>query len=225
MIAKRLRDMRRRSKLWARYRKLRAEHGAHIGAKYLLLWARTPDAPAIDWRNGRASLARDGFQIALRYECECDADLSYLGEFSRNPGAEGFRVDPDNLPGDGRDWPEYDGNGRACFYVPMNSPRENARILRERGFPKHAADCAARRIMHDDAARLARYWNGELSQYVLSVTVSRNGIELGSDHLGGIDCDGEEYFATCLEEHGMVDNAIREARGALAQLCKGKCNG
>jgi hypothetical protein len=221
MISKQLRDKRRRSKLWARYRKLRAEH-ATVSASCLLAWARTPAAPALEFdRNGNAELRRDGFDIRISYEVDTDADLSYLGEFKGERGAEGWRIDPDNVPGDWhtrRGW-RQDDRGAMCFYVPCNSIAGARRDLRNLGYSKHAADCLARFYAHRDAERLARYWRGDLAQYVVSVRCFKRGIELASDSLGGIDVDREEELGAIVRDHDMIGNALAGARIALASLC------
>jgi hypothetical protein len=216
--------MLKRSKLYQKCRKLRAAHPG-VSPACILHWARARTPLALDWCNGRARLKRSGFDIEARWRMDECGDVSYLGEFSRTPGEEGFRVDPRNTPGKPgyhAQWPQ-DEYGEICFYIPHNSPREAARELWERhGYSKGVAWALAQAQMRQDAQRLAEYWAGARAQYYLTVTASRHGVELGGDSLGGIDVDREAEFDNIIEENNMIENAIREARSALAELRKCK---
>lgn len=60
---------------------------------------------------------------------------------------------------------------------------------------------------------------GQLSWFMAEVTASRDGIELGTDYLGGCCwASPEEFITTPGYYANMVENAIAEANKAIARL-------
>jgi hypothetical protein len=70
---------------------------------------------------------------------------------------------------------------------------------------------------------LRRINQGDLVWFVARVQAFKNGIELGTDYLGGCCYDSYMQF---VEEGGyyrdMVENAISEARATIAKLTEGE---
>jgi len=210
--------MRKTSKLFRKYMEYRKDGSP---AKIAHHWAKQRAPLALDWQGEVATLRRAGFDIRIKFRIDNGADLSHLGEFTSSParGAEFYRVDPDNVPGRSRDWPR-DEQGRAvCYYVPMNTAREARAWFKAHGYAAHIGDCIARSYIKRDAERLAKFYSGDLQCYVVTVTASRNGIELGADSLGGIDVDKIAELDACISDHGMIDQAISEASASVAALC------
>jgi hypothetical protein len=75
----------------------------------------------------------------------------------------------------------------------------------------------------DKQNTLRRINNGDLVWFVARVQAFKNGIELGTDYLGGCCYDSYMQF---VEEGGyyadMVQNAVSEARETIAKLTQGE---
>lgn len=216
------------------YAKFRAE-SPHIPAAHAFRWAEThvlemSDAlDPNDWddkpnANGmQIKLSRSGFDIVVTAEPDYDHDWS-AGKFtsSHEPGA--VMLD---------EWKEYyRRGGQDCarrpdvyeWYVPSITKDEHKRTLSAMGYARNVADVLAQSyVMRDMRADQA----GREAYYIV-VTASREGIELGSDSMGGIDSydDGSaghwsavrRNLAQTVTDYDMIDNAIEEAQGALAKL-------
>jgi hypothetical protein len=189
-----------------RYRKYRADGiPAHWAWKYA-----GHVAPSFDWQECgdgmRATLKRAGFDVTIDAKPDYDGFGMEDGTFTDTRTADAVRI-PDCL----RDRHSY------RYFVPMISYAEHVKGLRDMGIARHDADCLARSyVLRDMRAAVSGreyYW--------LDVRVSRGGIELGRDSLGGIefgdDARERELDAT-VDDHGMINNAITSATDALAKL-------
>jgi hypothetical protein len=73
----------------------------------------------------------------------------------------------------------------------------------------------------DKQATLDRINNGDLVWFVARVQAFKNGIELGTDYLGGCCYDSYMQFVEASDYYAdMVENAVSEARSAIAKLCE-----
>lgn len=189
------------------YRAIRHKHG--VRALQALGWARSKQAiKALDWEwshdGESATIEQEGFTITLQVKPDYDADTSWLGSF-------------------GNDWQEgaitsdrYDSRLYRWFY-PAVTQAEHRKGLNDLGMSKSVAEDLAREYVRRDMETAREY-----QACVLIVTAKREGIELGQDVIGGVDFSDDEDNASqaemMVDDHGMVDSAIDEARTTLAKL-------
>lgn len=89
---------------------------------------------------------------------------------------------------------------------------------RKDGASKATADAWVREAAERGAGDL-----NDANPYIIIVTAEREGIELGRASLGGYGLDPDDFdydrqVATAIEESGMADEALDEARATLARL-------
>jgi hypothetical protein len=197
--------------LTEKYRSLRRKHPG-LSASQAYRWATAkPPRFTLDWRGEEARLAVQGFEVVVRKEVDEDGDTSWLGHFTDTwePGA----IDLTHRHTSYRPH-EYK------YYVSCNHPNveKEARDLNQKcGLGKGEAYETARRYRFEDLQRLEDYANGEWCFYGVVVTVYREGIELGSDALWGIESDSEEYFDEAAGD--LIPRAVQEAKATLKKLC------
>ena len=173
-----------------------------IPASLAYRWAQTPAPPALDWdvHGERATLEREGFTIDVRVTPDDWTDLSWLGEFTDDP--EGAVRNP-----------AYERD-HYKYFRPAYSVAERRRDLSALGYAKGPAEQTAREQVQDDARKAVG-----LVEYVVIVTAGREGVELGSASLGGCDVSSSRDVEQTVEEHGLIEEAIAEARATLGKLC------
>lgn len=174
------------------------------------------------------TLERDGWTITLRADYDDDADtLSDLGYGTFLDGIEDWRTgyeqrpDPAAIRNPYRDSRNVSG-GRS-WYVPGDIQSGWYDYCHKQGgMSKSVAwDAARERVLAELRDITTDYGP---SVYVLTVTVSRAGIKLGSASVGGIEIgwsditrtDGREYLAEVAED--LIPEAIEDAESALARL-------
>jgi hypothetical protein len=173
-------------------------------------WAHTEIERYVDEPEGFSLDGRefevDGFDISIRVEPDDSNDYSFLGEFSDNEGIDSIK-NPEA-------WNRYGepNHNYLAYFTPAISEAEHFAYLHKSGMDKQSAHLKAREIVIEMMNTARDY-----SASVLFVTASRDGIELGSDVLGGIDYDDP---ADAVWDHDMIDNAIGEAKAKLAELIK-----
>ena len=146
---------------------------------------------------------REGFTLTLRIEAEACSDLSWLGEFTDWPGGQ-FAFD--RRPA---------RRGEYRYFVPAyQNFRSLRRAFSKQGHDRHTAWLRATRARREDW-RLAEQLALE-GLYCITVIASRCGVELGRSGLGGVDAD---YVRDAITDHGLVEEAIAEARAVLRRLC------
>lgn len=214
------------------YRRLRDEGYRARGA--LVVARQQLREPEFDWRGAgnpwRGKTTRDGFDIVVRvdYDEIGDRDVKWTERewdlpdrhksAYRNPNG---RLVHDDDTYNGMVWKGYDH--RYAYCVPTMQVVELAEYY-------HDHDGQSRSVALDRAREAVRevvelYNDDTYAEYVIRVTAYRNGIELGSDSLGGVSVsDGSERYELVqleevLNDHGMIDNAVSEAQEALAGLC------
>lgn len=70
---------------------------------------------------------------------------------------------------------------------------------------------------------LDRIESGDLVYFVARVQALRNGIELGTEYLGGCCYDSYMQFVQASDYYAdMVENAVSEARATIAKLTEGE---
>jgi hypothetical protein len=73
----------------------------------------------------------------------------------------------------------------------------------------------------DKQNTLSRIDSGALVYFVARVQAFKNGIELGTDYLGGCCYDSYMQFVEASDYFAdMVENAVSEARANIAKLCE-----
>jgi len=170
----------------------------------------------LNWRNERAEWQQDGFDIVAKIRPDEDPDLSWLGTYT------------DSLPAGeaGRDYIDREKEGdwtsrEYRYFVPGNSYAEAVSSLVKMGYTPIGAKRMAKRYVHQDYQRCEDYNRGGWSMTYVSVTASREGVELGRASLGGIESDAGDYITdTALE---LVGEAVKEAETTLEELWLCKC--
>lgn len=207
---------------------------AGIPARYALALARTDHHPLVPDYGSPVTFDRDGFTITATLDYDGGMTLADLGYGHFLDGSEDWRTgyerrpDPDAVPNPHRD-SRNPSNG-AGWYVPgaAGTLRERYAEYRrdEYGMSRAVAWDKARESVEDELRTVTDDYGP--AAYVLRVEASRNGIDLGSASLGGIEVGqwdpitrshGEAYLAEAMDD--IAPEAIAEAREALAGLLEG----
>lgn len=202
----------------AAYLKLRTEHPT-LPASSLFRWTLETVAKAkrkdpLEWRHddtGRGKV--QGFDVVVRARPEDDYSLEDvgLGRFLYGHEHKG------DLRRKGA------ASGEMTHYRPLQSLGERIRYRRvQMGMARHDAWLSAREEEKRELALAEEYASGDRCPFYVSVKVYRNGLELGSSGIGMCDGDGD-YLKQTVIEHGLIEEAIAEAREALAGLCGRRC--
>lgn len=210
----------------ATYARARAAGSRAIDALRLARWITEERTPTPD--HGRpVTIERDGFTVTLSIDYDEGmslADMGY-GRFLDGRGNDaGYqsRPDPDAIPNPYRD--SRNVSGGDAWYIPgeAGSVAERAAYHRKAGASKSVALDMARETLAEELRYVTDDYGPSI--YVLTATASRNGIELGSASVGGIEIawsditrtDGSEYFAEVADD--LIPEAIADAREALKGL-------
>lgn len=192
------------------YTKIRQQHDG-MGAINAFRWAKqkqeekTREYDGSDIANGPVKLTRGKFSIHISAEIDESPDHSYLGEYS-DTWQEGAIRNPESV---------YN-HGVYKWWIPCNTEDGHYKSLRDMKYGKSLARELAHSYVLQDMKTMK-----DLQSYIVMVRVYVNGIELGSDVLGGVDIsDDIDYLADTIDENGMIDNAIEEAKTALTGLCE-----
>jgi hypothetical protein len=208
-------------------------------ARYAFSWAKSEvldPPPALDWQDynrgmdsGKtATLERDGFQIVVRALYDYDAEPEVT--FSNEPDASGsvehpeWRAFMERTDGRGDD-PNYGYHTPDVWrYITPNNVtlEENRTYYASIGYSRNDAYLKAQ----SDIRRIALdAISDDRNVFWIRVTAYREGVELGSDSLGGIDLGRfesdakfERELSEAVEENGMIDSAISEANETLSRL-------
>jgi hypothetical protein len=173
------------SGLVAQYKKVRAENPGTSRPLRLALGQGDRQQQAGWIQRPRRFLLVDGFDIEISYGYDDCGDYSHLGEFTSS-------WEPDAVEN-----PEARHNNHVYrYFVPTTPYREHFDALHKMGMAKSVAHEKALRYVLD-AVEEAR----EYTSFIVTVTASKEGIELGSDVLGGID---EDYIENAVIDHGMI---------------------
>jgi hypothetical protein len=191
-----------------RYKRIRRKHTG-IDASNAFRWAKQEEKETAreydgsDIANGPVEITRGKFNVHISAEIDESPDYSYIGEYSMTWQEGAVRV-PES---------RYDRN--VCkWFIPCNTETEHYQSLVNMKYGKTLARELARSYVKQDMARM-----DNLQSFVIIVRAYLNGVELGSDVLGGVDIgDDIDYLADAVDEHGMIDNAVVEAETALAGL-------
>jgi hypothetical protein len=225
-------------KLRDEYKRLRAKH-PHYEAKTCLAIARD----RLKYRSLPDEWEQDGFEIEVSsdYDEYCSlGDLDFMGRFDSSPGYKEYDRAIDRWArdygrrNDGRipRWYFEDpyhclgGNGREYRYVIPEADYEGERrSWLEAKVGRSEADRRARETVAQQVEALETY--GESWWMVnVDVKVSREGVVLGRASIGGVEqgLGDDEPLRMIAEEHGLVDEALREAEDMLERLCLGRAS-
>jgi hypothetical protein len=135
----------------------------------------------------------DGWDITITSEPDDMADFSKLGTFTDD------NSDPLTVTN-----PEWNGDSRNYqFFRP-----EWIHYWRQ-GTSKQDARRRLIESVRQDAQMACE------QQYVITATASREGVELGTEHLGGTYLDSSNDLMWAVEDHDMIGEAIARAEEAL----------
>lgn len=138
---------------------------------------------------------KDGFDLTLTVEPDDFVDLSWIGHFTDHPGNdEAIETKA--------------GRNSYKYFVPEYKLADRIKDKSKRGMSRHDAWLQAREDQHRDM-EIAR----DYAPNFIKVTASKNGIDLGSATLGGVE---DECINNCAND--LVDEAIAEAKDNLDSL-------
>lgn len=191
----------------AAYLKLRTEHP---DASASTLWCWVIDArklPDVTWRDGVGTLKMHGFDIRISIEPDhlSLGDMGF-GEFHTDPREGSIK----------RFW-ERRWN-QMQYYSPSCSLEERIAYRTRNGMARGPAWLEARQEERREMKRAE-----DVQAFYVKVAASRNGVELGTAGIGGCGHDTEEGAEESVRDHGLIEEAIAEAREALAGLCGRRC--
>ena len=193
-----------------RYRQLRAQHpGISARNAYAHATAQAPSDPGIEWHGETGTWTTDdGWTMRVRLEPDTCADLpDWLGEFVD-------RRTPDAIPSPRAHAPA--AFQTAAWFVPSEPVEAIRATLSGLGYGRGVAETMARAQVRDMAQAACDY-----APFVVVVTASREGVELGSAVVGGMDVGDAyaPYDAYVLETIAdLAREAITDACGALERL-------
>ena len=200
-----------------KYRKARKDLPL-IGAQHCLRIAKAGDHK-YEWQTEasytdmKLTTEVDGYTLTIEALCESigpvDGDLGEYVQQSRynEQGDSMGEETPLNLPDAHFKWPSTDHNAYE-FFVPDNV-EDQYDWARKRGYAKGPA--------REYVTKWVESWISELvnlENYVVTVSASFDGIELGSASIGGcdyIDMSTDDLIEIA-EEHGMIDEALEQAK-------------
>jgi hypothetical protein len=190
------------------YRQLRQVKG--YPARTALATVRSAEtATRVPWSLDE-SFHYQGFDVVVTCQPDQDADFSYLGEFTdkaTSRHSEGYYlVNPNS---------RNDRHVYGFFELANPVPEVAADLIKNCKYGKRAAWETAWKQAKDDMQHALDY-----TAYVVTVTASRHGIELGYDILSGVESESDSDIVEEVLCNSMIDNAISEAKANLARLCK-----
>jgi hypothetical protein len=137
----------------------------------------------------------DGFGVTVTAEPDDVDDMSWLGTWTDDDG-------PDTVP-------NPDGGEPASYKYFRVENVQDWRDYWRQGMSRADARAAVRAAMEEDAREALK------AQLFITVTVERDGTEVGTDTLGG--CQGYESALWAVDDNGMLGNAMSEAKAAVAR--------
>lgn len=185
----------------ARYRALRAEGWRPADAVQL---ARRPAPKVLNWDDEGVYLTVDGWDVAISVEKDHEYGPE-LGTFDDVADPDALDLGPHN-PG----W---------RYFHPQTSYRAHRAALHRIGHARHAADCRARRYVHDDMFTQL----GVINQpWLVSVVVSLADVDFGFAAAGGVVLGRDGVMVDDAVNHafntGMVDQALAMAQAKLEEV-------
>lgn len=176
-----------------------------------------------DLADGDCVTLRGGYVARVAYTYDDCADYSYVGEF-KGLGRYYPRQNSERVDSFGRNPDEFylsDDRGDVCSFVPAEKFANLVKYYRDnygRGTGYFRA-IQQRKSELQEARGIVR---NDRAQYVVSVEVSLNGIELGRACLGGVDiADDDSYLSEVARE--LIPEALDEAKKMRAKLCARRC--
>jgi hypothetical protein len=170
----------------------------------------------------------DGFTYTLSIEDDDwgmpieDFDMA-LGTITEHPEKRSsWKIDPD-IAHNYTDRRDYYGEGIELYWNPMEEIEALSGHYHKAGASKQVAREMA--LASEKAMMKRRLGYGDMWNYAaVSVTVSKNGVELGSASVGGVESDCDENGH--LEElvHDLASEALPQAKATLKSLCGGVDN-
>jgi len=209
----------------AAYLKLRTEHpDAHAST----LWAWTLSGlenkrkglldKLDESMSGEMHGRIQGFDICISSEPE---EGFHIGDMGLGHFTDGAKIGDIPL-GDREARERRTRRGEWTHYRPSQSFRERRAYFHGIGMSRHVAWLAAKEDEKRELVLAEEYASGDRCPSYVSVKVYRNGVKLGSSGIGM--CDGDDdYLKQAVIEHGLIEEAIAEARETLAGLCGRGC--
>jgi hypothetical protein len=199
------------------YRRFRVKYSG-MRARDVWRWADSwidmlAERAELDWTesggNLSANLRREGFDVTVYVKP--DYDTWPDGDFTDNPSADSVAI-PDT----------YRERNSFRYYTPVCSYREHRASLTKLGYARGVAHELATRYVREEMERNVRQ---DRAVYMIGASASREGIELGRMTIGGYEIDADASYSETIStltdaviENGVIDEAVSEARQALARL-------
>lgn len=204
---------------YEQYRDLRAKN-SDVPASTIVRWLRAVKKTDIKLVNGQADVVRKGWSIRVRVKVDENADTSHLGTLTdkrpctveHRSGAVVFRS-PSAVA------VRNPGRNDYHYFEPQITAAEHAAGLHAMGFSRGESNRLGREYVLRDMKRLLAVGSSWEPVGVV-VRVYREGVELGSASLWGIESDAGDYLNEVAED--MIAEALEQARATRRKLCKCK---
>lgn len=157
----------------------------------------------------KTSFDHEGFSVHAKIVCDQDPDTSWIGEFSDTPGEGAIDHHATGI------WLERSYRGPR-YFNPANYSYDYYLNTEKRS--KSEARSLANEQAKQDYKRLVGFYQGDWSMVGVVVTVYRDGVELGSASIWGIETDsGADCFKSLVMDE-LLHEAVNEARMTLDKL-------
>jgi hypothetical protein len=217
-----------------KYLKIRREQGPLFRAADALRWAKhNPNKDEWESRPGHydAHFRKvDGFDVRLSFEtesqCPEDGDMGHYVEGSHSDYDYEWRGNyprpvedlPLNLPYTSFASGAYSQDRHAFPYWVPDGVEEQFDYFRRNGQSKQVSWELTKQWVE---YMIRSFFGGPLYYGIVTVTVSKEGVELGHASIGTSytdDIDGEDYIFDCASDHALVEEALEDARDTLKRL-------
>lgn len=189
----------------------------------------------IEWKEKKGRYGREqqtfaaeveGFQVRLTWDYDEFYDFSDYGKFceARDLSPKKFAIRNPNAwskrdLGNGTDsWVRVDSRIFGWFQL-ENHPKDEVPYYVKEGMTEKEA---WEKVLTRERKTVQKLADNELFAIVVTVTASRENVELGSASIGGYEVEDyvkDEDVLDAANGNGLVEEAIAEARKTLANLC------
>jgi hypothetical protein len=215
-----------------KYLRVRREQGPLFSAADALRWAKhNPSNDEWEQKPGEYDAYHrkvDGFDVKLSFETESQCpeegdmghyvdgvrhDYEWGGNYPRP--AEDF---PLNLPYTSFASGAYSQDQHAWPYWVPSEVEDQFAYYRRMGQSKQVSWELTKQWVED---MIRSFFGGPLYYGIVTVTVSKEDVELGHASIGTSyvdDMDGKNYIFDCASDHALVEEALEDARDTLKRL-------
>lgn len=190
----------------------------------------------IEWKEAKASRSRngqafvgecEGFQLRASWDYDESYDFSHYGSFceERSIGHKDFAIRNPNAwrkrdLGNGTDsWVRVENRCYGWFKLENHPKDEVEWYMKNENMPEREA---WQKVLDRERETVQKLADGDLFGIIVKVSAYREGVELGCAVISGVEVENyvkdEDVFAA-LSDHGLVEEAVEEAKKTLKDLC------